>query len=141
MLAGVRDYGVTLRKMDAIEITGLRYYGYVGYFPEEQVLGQWFEVDLTLWLDLSLVGKSDRLEDTLNYADVVERVRQLIETSKYKMIERLNMAIIEAVLEMEMVQKIRSRLVKVSPPIPGFSGQIAIEMIRAKNETIESTYI
>jgi dihydroneopterin aldolase len=122
--------------MDAIEITGLRYYGYIGYFPEEQVLGQWFEVDLTLWLDLSVVGQSDRLEDTLNYAEVVERVRQLIETSKYKMIERLNTAIIDAILDMEMVQKVRSRVIK-QPPIPGFGGQVAIEMTRTKNETHE----
>ncbi|MEB3885997.1 dihydroneopterin aldolase [Lyngbya sp. CCY1209] len=122
--------------MDAIEITGLRYYGYVGYFPEEQALGQWFEVDLTLWLDLSGVGKSDRLEDTLNYADVVERVRQLIETSKFKMIERLNTAIIEAVLDMEMVQKVRSRVIK-QPPIPGFGGHVAIDMTRSRDEVAE----
>lgn len=120
--------------MDAIEITGLRYYGYIGYFPEEQVLGQWFEVDLTLWLDLSVVGQSDRLEDTLNYAEVVERVRQLIETSKYKMIERLNTAIIDAILDMEMVQKVRSRVTKW-PPIPGFSGNVAIEMTREKQNS------
>lgn len=120
--------------MDAIEITGLRYYGYVGYFPEEQVLGQWFEVDLTLWLDLSVVGQNDRLEDTLNYADVVEQVRQLMETAKFKTVERLNTAIIEAMLNFEKVQKVRSRLVKVSPPIPGFPGHIAIEMIRDKNQ-------
>ncbi len=119
--------------MDAIEITGLRYYGYVGYFPEEQVLGQWFEVNLTLWLDLSVVGQNDRLEDTLNYADVVERVRQLIETAKFKTIERLNTAIIEGMLNFEKVQKVRSRLVKVSSPIHGFSGQVAIDMTRAKS--------
>ena len=122
--------------MDAIEITGLRYYGYIGYFPEEQVLGQWFEVDLTIWLDLSEVGKSDRLEDTLNYAEVVERVRELIETSKYKMIERLNTAIIDAILEMEMVQKVRSR-VKKWPPIPKFSGNVAVEMTRTKDEAAD----
>jgi dihydroneopterin aldolase len=119
--------------MDAIEITGLRYYGYVGYFPEEQVLGQWFEVDLTLWLDLSVVGQNDRLEDTLNYADVVEQVRQLIETAKFKTIERLNTAIIDAMLNFEKVQKVRSRLVKVASPIHGFGGKVAINMIRAKD--------
>lgn len=121
--------------MDAIEITGLRYYGYVGFFPEEQVLGQWFEVDLTLWLDLSVVGKSDRLEDTLNYAEVVAQVRQLIETAKFKTIERLNTAIVEAVLDFKLVEKVRSRLVKVSPPIPGFDGEVAIEMTRDKQNS------
>lgn len=124
--------------MDAIEITGLRYYGYVGYFPEEQVLGQWFEVNLTLWLDLSVVGQNDRLEDTLNYADVMEQVRQLIETAKFKTIERLNTAIIDAMLNFEKLQKVRSRVTKW-PPIPGFNGNVAIDMTRTKNETPESS--
>ena len=120
--------------MDAIEITGLRYYGYVGYFTEEQILGQWFEVDLSLWLDLSVVGQSDRLEDTLNYVEVVDQVRQLIENSKFQTIERLNTAILEAILQFKLIHKVRSRLVKVSPPIPGFRGQIAIDMVRTNNE-------
>ena len=32
--------------MDCIHLTGIRGYSYVGYLPEEKVLGQWFEVDL-----------------------------------------------------------------------------------------------
>jgi len=38
--------------MDCIHLTEFAP-GYTGYLPEEQVLGQWFEVDVTLWLDLS----------------------------------------------------------------------------------------
>ncbi len=118
--------------MDTIEISGLKYYGYIGYLPEEQVLGQWFEVDLTLWLDLSVAGSNDQLDDSLDYRKVVEHVRHLIETSKFKTIERLNAAITHTLLDLELVQKVRSRLVKLSPPIPGFTGHIAVEMIRSK---------
>jgi len=34
-----------------IYLKGVRAYGYLGYLPEENVLGQWFEVDATLWVD------------------------------------------------------------------------------------------
>jgi dihydroneopterin aldolase len=119
---------------DAIQISGIRCYGYTGYFPEEQVLGQWFEVDLTIWMDLSVTGSDDQLENTLNYADVVERVTNLLETSRFKTIEKLNAVIIEAVLAFDPVQKVHSRLVKVSPPIPRFEGRIAIAMTRSKGE-------
>ena len=118
--------------LDAIEISGIRCYGYTGYFPEEQVLGQWFEVDLTIWMDLSVTGSDDQLENTLNYADVVERVTNLLETSRFKTIEKLNAVIIEAVLAFAPVQKVHSRLVKVTPPIPRFGGHIAIAMTRSK---------
>jgi dihydroneopterin aldolase len=124
----------TTSDLDAIQISGIRCYGYTGYFPEEQVLGQWFEVDLTIWMDLSVTGSDDQLENTLNYADVVERVTNLLETSRFKTIEKLNAVIIEAVLAFDPVQKVHSRLVKVSPPIPRFQGSIAISMTRTKGE-------
>jgi dihydroneopterin aldolase len=122
----------TTPDLDAIQISGIRCYGYTGYFPEEQVLGQWFEVDLTIWMDLSVTGSDDQLENTLNYADVVERVTNLLETSRFKTIEKLNAVVIEAVLAFNQVQKVHSRLVKVSPPIPRFEGSIAIAMTRTK---------
>jgi dihydroneopterin aldolase len=120
--------------LDAIQISGIRCYGYTGYFPEEQVLGQWFEVDLTIWMDLSITGSDDQLANTLNYADVVERVTNLLETSRFKTIEKLNAVIIEAVLAFPPVRKVHSRLVKVSPPIPRFEGRIAIAMTRSKGD-------
>ncbi|HEY9734659.1 MAG TPA: dihydroneopterin aldolase, partial [Trichocoleus sp.] len=49
---------------DHIHVTGIRAYGYIGALPEENVLGQWFEVDLTLWLDLAPAGESDDLTQT-----------------------------------------------------------------------------
>jgi len=117
--------------MDAIQISTIRCYGYTGYFPEEQVLGQWFEVDLTISMDLSITGADDNLENTLNDAEVVDRVSALVETSRFKTIERLNAVITESVLAFAPVQTVRSRRVKVSPPISGFAGSITIEMTRS----------
>ncbi|HEY9813013.1 MAG TPA: dihydroneopterin aldolase, partial [Candidatus Sericytochromatia bacterium] len=57
--------------MDCIHLTKIRCYGYTGFLPEEQILGQWFEVDLSLWLDLSQAGKSDAIADTLDYRSVI----------------------------------------------------------------------
>lgn len=117
---------------DAIHISGIRGYGYTGYFPEEQTLGQWFEVDLSLWLDLSQTGASDDLGHSLNYAEVVERVTTLLETGRFRTIERLNTVILEALLDFPQVRCARSRLVKVAAPIPGFDGRIAVAMTRSR---------
>jgi dihydroneopterin aldolase len=116
---------------DAIEIHGLRAYGYTGWFPEEQALGQWFEVDLWIWVDLAPTGVSDDLAEGLNYAEVVGRVRELVETSRCRTIERLNTVVLEALLAFPRVCRVRSRLVKVAAPIPGFDGRIAVSMTRA----------
>ncbi|MBW4491842.1 MAG: dihydroneopterin aldolase [Oscillatoria princeps RMCB-10] len=119
--------------MDSIQLTGIRCYGYTGYLPEEQVLGQWFEVDLTLWLDLSPAGKSDRIEDTLDYRKAISTVQHLLKTSKFALIERVAAEIAEAMLEDERVGKVQVRLSKPAAPIPDFSGNITVEITRAKN--------
>ncbi len=118
--------------MDAIHLNGIRCYGYVGYFPEEQVLGQWFEVNVTLWLDLSQAGKTDNLEDTLNYASAIATVKQLVKTSKFALVERLADAIAQALLQESLVQQVKVNLSKLTAPIPDFGGTITIEMTRTK---------
>lgn len=121
--------------MDSIQLTGIRCYGYTGYLPEEQVLGQWFEVDLTLWLDLSPAGKSDRIEDTLDYRKAISTVQHLLKTSKFALIERVAAEIAEAMLSDERVQQVQVRLCKPAAPIPDFSGKITVAITRAKNRT------
>jgi dihydroneopterin aldolase len=118
--------------LDSIRISGIRHYGYTGFFPEEQVLGQWFEVNLTLWLDLATTGANDQLENTLNYAEVVAAVTAVMDAARFKTLEKLNTAILDRVLAFAPVIRVHSDLVKLSPPIPGFNGQITISMTRGK---------
>ena len=61
--------------MDTIHIKGLRLFAYHGVNPEEKRDGQTFVLDLRLGADLSRARRSDRLEDTVNYAAVVKAVR------------------------------------------------------------------
>ena len=84
--------------MDFIQVTGIRAFGYIGLLPEEQVLGQWFEVDLTVWFDLTQAGESDRIEDTYDYRSAVIAVQQLIKTQKFALIEKLAGAIAKTIL-------------------------------------------
>jgi dihydroneopterin aldolase len=116
--------------MDAIQISGIRSYGYTGYLPEEQVLGQWFEVDLTLWLDLRQAGKSDAIADTLDYRDTINTVETIIKTSKFALLERLATEIADHLLQKPLIKKARVQLTKPTPPIPDFRGKIQIDITR-----------
>jgi dihydroneopterin aldolase len=124
--------------MDRIQLSGIRCYGYTGALPEEQVLGQWFEVELILWLDLTLPGQSDRLSDTLDYRTVIATVQVLVRTSKFTLLERLATAIADAVLyptspsESASVQQVQVRLSKPAAPIPDFGGAIIIDITRSR---------
>jgi 7,8-dihydroneopterin aldolase/epimerase/oxygenase len=117
---------------DGLYLKGIRGYGYTGVFPEEKVLGQWFETDLYINLDLSRSGQSDDLSDTLHYVEVVAQVQDIIRRSRFDLIERLATVIAEAVLTYAKVQRVKVRLTKVAPPVPDFSGQVQVEIVRSK---------
>jgi dihydroneopterin aldolase len=116
--------------MDTIHINNIRCYGYTGYLPEEQVLGQWFQVDLTISLDLTTAAASDRLEDTLDYRQAIAIVKNQIQKAKFALVEKLATAIAEEILQLNLVQQVRVRLSKPAAPIPDFGGNIIIDITR-----------
>jgi len=117
---------------DQIKLTGIRAYGYTGALPEEQVLGQWFTVDLTLWVDLAAAGESDRLEDTLDYRDCIAIAQTTIATQRFALLERLATVIAAQILTLPLVEKVRVQLTKLAAPIPNFSGGICVDIVRGK---------
>ncbi len=125
--------------MDSIHLSGIRCYGYTGALPEEQILGQWFEVELTLWLDLTVAGRSDRLDDTLDYRTVIASVQTLVKTAKFALLERLATAIADVVLHQAATttptQQVRVRLCKLAAPIPDFGGAITVELTRSRQDS------
>ncbi|NJK40292.1 MAG: dihydroneopterin aldolase [Acaryochloridaceae cyanobacterium SU_2_1] len=120
---------------DCIHLQGIRGYGYTGVLPAEQTLGQWFEVDLSLWMNLTRAGKSDRIADTLDYRLVITQVQQIIRTSQFELLERLAAELIDQVMGYPQLQKVRLRLTKMAAPIPDFTGQITIELVRSRPPT------
>ena len=116
--------------MDTIYVTGIKEYGYTGALPEEQVLGQWFEVDVTIWRDLSIPGQSDRLEDTHDYCTTIQTVKQIVSTSKFALIEALATAIANQLLTIGTTHQVQVRLTKLAAPIPGFDGKVTVDITR-----------
>ncbi len=125
--------------MDVIQLTGIRCYGYTGYLAEERYLGQWFEVDLRMGLDLATAGQSDRIEDTLDYRSVISKVKDIISTSKFELVEKLAETIIATVLNFDKVSQVELKLHKPGAPIPDFGGKITIELTRSKTHSLSPT--
>ena len=75
--------------MDTIKLTRMAFFGYHGDEPEETKLGQRFYIDVEMRLDLSKVGETDALEDSVNYVAVYELVKRRAEGKPCKLLERL----------------------------------------------------
>ena len=83
---------------DTISITGLRLTGYHGVFEHEKRDGQEFGVDLEIELDLSSAGRTDELQNTLDYSVVVDQVAQRVTGESVDLIETLAHDIAKIVL-------------------------------------------
>ena len=54
----------------------MRFHAFHGHLPVERKTGNTFVVDLILNVDLQKSGLSDKLEDTVNYVDVMDIITQ-----------------------------------------------------------------
>jgi dihydroneopterin aldolase len=117
--------------MDAIHLTNIRAYGYTGALPAENVLGQWFQVDIILYLDLAEAVESDRLADTHDYCTVIQGTQHIIRNQTFVLIERLAGAIATSTLATDpRLERVTVKVTKLTPPIPDFTGQVAVEITR-----------
>lgn len=123
--------------MDKIYVNDIRAFGYTGALPEENVLGQWFRVDLILVLDLSIAGASDVLSDTYNYAGAVQSVQQLVQHQPFTLLETVASEIAKAVLNTDdRLTQITVKLTKLTPPVQSFLGNVAVEITRDRTHLI-----
>ncbi|MGG6439957.1 dihydroneopterin aldolase [Saccharococcus caldoxylosilyticus] len=119
--------------MDKIYLQRMEFYGYHGVLPEENALGQRFVVDVTLETNLQRAGKSDRLEDTINYAEVYNMCRQIVEKRKFALIEAVAEAIAGQILSsFPTVIRCTVKVTKPNPPIPGHYESVAVEIVRGR---------
>jgi dihydroneopterin aldolase len=85
-------------------------FGRHGVEEEERQTGQTFLYDL--WLDVPDQALSDRLEDTVDYREVVACVREVSEARQFQLLEALAAAVADAVRERFPVERVRVRVRK-----------------------------
>ncbi len=124
---------------DQILLEGMSFYGYHGVNPEERTQGQRFVVDMRVELDLSKPGRSDRLDDTVNYTDLYNTVKAVVEGEAYNLLEAVAEAIARQVMVSFPVLAVWARVTKPSPPIKNAVLQgVSVEVYRERKTRHES---
>lgn len=119
--------------MDKIKLTGLAFYGYHGCLPEERKTGQKFFLDITLLADLKAAGESDNLTQTINYAEVYETARAIVEGEPCNLIEAVAERVAAAVLRAyAMVRTVSVAVHKPQAPIPGKFQDVSVRIVRPR---------
>ncbi len=116
--------------LDVIRVLGMTFYAYHGVNLAERQLGQRFEVDAEVYLDTREAGRTDSLDDTVNYLKIYEIAEEVILEGQYNLIEAIAEDIARAVLERLPVEKVLVRVRKPNVPIPGITGGVEVEIFR-----------
>lgn len=117
--------------MDRIVLESMSFFGHHGVSAAEREVGTHFTVDVALEIDVSEAGRSDRLEDTLDYRLAYERVREVLEGDGRQLIESLAQRAAERLLTLERVQR-ATVTVRKRPPLPGVTGTAGVEVTRSR---------
>jgi dihydroneopterin aldolase len=119
--------------LDKIYVNRMEFYGYHGVFPEENRLGQRFAVDLSVSLDLQTAGETDELEHSVNYGELYNLCKEIVEGTPYKLVEAVAERIAACMLkEFGLIEAVTVKVIKPDPPIPGHYSSVAVEITRGR---------
>lgn len=113
-----------------VEITGLSLYTHHGATPAEQEVGQRLVLDLRLDVVDCDATITDRVEDTVDYAQVCQAVALAAQQRSYRTLERLCTAIGDKLLEDFNIERVWIKAAKPEPPIPLPVEEVAVEVWR-----------
>ena len=114
--------------MSKITIENMEFYAYHGHFEEEQKIGTWFSLDLTMDVDTSKAELSDELEDTVDYSAVYQVVKEQMMIPS-KLLEHVGRRILDAVKErFPDVADAQLKIRKMNPPLGGKMLFVSLEL-------------
>ena len=117
--------------MDKIIIRDLRANVLVGTLEREQRYRQEIAAALTLELDLADAGRSDDLAKSVDYSEIARRTREIMETSRFKLLEALGNAIGKMLMEYPAI--IRATVLLEKPRALNYA-HVGVEMTFDRSE-------
>lgn len=118
--------------MDRIFIRDLALRCIIGIYPEERREKQDIVINVEIHCDLRAAGRSDDLNDTVDYKAIKKAILKLVEESRFLLIESLAENISDIALANDKVQQVVVTIDK--PGALRFAKSSAVEITRSCDE-------
>ncbi len=115
-----------------VELRGLSIYTHHGVSEAEQEVGQRLEFDISFDVPDCDAVLTDRLEDTVDYAQVCDIVALAATERSYRTLERLAQVVGERLMERYGCESVRVRAAKPEPPLPLAIQEVAVEVTQER---------
>jgi dihydroneopterin aldolase len=113
-----------------IEISGLSLFTHVGVTAAEREVGQRLLLDLRLDVGDCDATVTDRLEDTVDYAQVCDAANLVAQQRSYKTLERLCAAVADRLLDQYEARAVWVKAAKPEPPLAFPVTEVSVEVWR-----------
>lgn len=114
--------------MSVITIENMEFYAYHGHFEEEQKIGTWFSIDLSMEVDTNKAELSDELEDTVDYSAVYQVVKEQMMIPS-KLLEHVGRRVLNTIKEcFPDVIDARLKIRKMNPPLGGKMDFVSLDL-------------
>ncbi len=113
-----------------IEISGLSLFTHIGVSAAEREVGQRLLVDIRLDVGECDATVTDRIEDTVDYAEVCDAVNLVAQQRTYRTLERLCAAVCDRLLERYDAHAVWVKAAKPEPPIALPVSEVSVEVWR-----------
>ena len=120
---------------DRIVLVNMRFQGRHGYYDHELLNPQPFEVDVELVMNLQPAGIDDDLEKTVDYGKVYDVIRQIVESTSFRLLEALAEAISHELLSDFPVTEVGVRVRKPKVQLGGPLDYAGVEVWRRRSST------
>lgn len=118
---------------DKILLTDMQFLGRHGCSEEERQHSQPFIVDAELYVDLSKSGKSDDINDTVDYVQVFKEVERIVTGQPRNLIEAVAEDIAKTLLEkFSLIDSVKLTIRKPKPPVVLSFAGAAVSIFRSK---------
>lgn len=119
---------------DRVVLSGMVFQARHGVHEHERRVAQRFEVDLELGLDLRPAGIADDLARTIDYSEVYELVRGIVESTSFRLIEALAEAIGREILARYPADEVTVRIRKPEVRLGGQLDHAGVEIVRSRTD-------
>jgi len=124
------DNGVESRV--EIDLRGLSIHTHHGVSDAEQEIGQRLEFDISFDVPDCDAVLTDRVEDTIDYAEVADVVALAATERSYRTLERLAHVVGERLMDRYNCDSVRVRAAKPEPPLPLAIQEVAVEVTQER---------
>lgn len=119
---------------DCIRLVNMTFYGHHGVEDSERQLGGRFAMDLELVRDLDAAGRTDDLNQTVDYKAVYDLVRKIEASRGFLLMEALAHEVATAILREFAVDEVTVKTRKQSVPLGGLVDYAEVEMTRRRED-------